>query len=97
MKIFPLLPTRLAAIPQTRDDERKLREYDSLEGRSDVVVTAVFPKLEIVVARTENQNIEVHLVDKVPGVHWKEVPTGQHLRVRFVGVLAPLVVSVETA
>ena len=87
----------LAAIPQTREDERKLREYDSLEWRSDVVVTAVVPKLEIVVARTENQNIEVHLVDKVPGVHWKELSTGQHLRVRLVGVLAPLVVSVETA
>ena len=92
-----MLATRLTALPQTQEDERKLRKFDSLEWRSDVVVTAVVPELEMVVARTENQNIEGHLVDKVPGVHWKELSTGQHLRVRLVGVLAPLVVSVETA
>ena len=97
METFPLLPTRPTAHPQTREGERNLREYDSLEWRSDVVVTAVVPEVEMVVARTENQNIEVHLVDKVPGVHWKELSTGQHLRVRLVGVLAPLVVSAETA
>ena len=60
-------------------------------------MTAVVPELEIVVARTENQNIEVNLVDKVPGVHWKKLSTDQHLRVRLVSVLAPLMVSVETA
>ena len=92
-----MLPTRPTAHPQTREDERKLREYDSLEWRSDVVVTAVVPELEMVVARTENHNIEVHLVDKIPGVHWKELSTGQHLCVRLVGVLAPLVVSAKTA
>ena len=96
METFPLLPTRPTAHPQTREGERKLREYDSLEWRSDVVVTEVLPELEMVVARNENQSIEVHLDDKVPGVHWNELSTGQHLRVRLIGVLAPLVVSAET-
>jgi hypothetical protein len=39
-----------------------------------VVVTAFIPELEMVVARNENEDLEVHLVDKVPGVHWNELP-----------------------
>ena len=90
-------PMRPTTHPRTRWEERQLREYDSLEWSSDVVVTAVVPELEMVVARAEDQDVEVHLVDKVPGVHWRELSTGQHLRVKLIGVLAPRVLSAEIA
>ena len=90
-------PMRPTTHPRTREEERQLREYDSLEWTSDVVVTAVVPELEMVVARAEDQDVEVHLVDNVPGVHWRQLSTGQHLRVKLIGVLAPRVLSAEIA
>ena len=79
----------------TCKEERQLREHDALEWSADVVVAAVVPELEMVVARADEQGVEVHLTDRVPGVQWKQLCTGQHLRVTLIGVLAPLVVSAE--
>jgi len=92
------MPTMRPRIhPRTRKEERQLREDDSFEWSTDVVVTAVIPELEMVIARAEDQDVEVHLVDKVPGVHWKRLSTGQYLRVKLIGVLAPRVLSAEIA
>lgn len=97
METFPLLPASPATHTLTRGDEFKLREHDTHERSVDVVVTAVIPALAMVVARAEEEDLEVHLVDDVPGVHWRELFKGQRLRVKLVGVLAPLVVSAEIA
>ena len=94
MEIFPVLPPH-PAHPQTREDERGLRADDSSGWCVEVVVTAIVPELEMVVARSENENFEVHLGDKIPGVHWNALSIGQHLRVKLIGALAPLVVSAE--
>ena len=97
MEMLPIPPLRPTIHPLTYRDERQLREHDDLEWRSEVVVTTVLPELEMVVARAENLDLEVHLTDSIPGVQWKELCTGQHLRVKLVGILAPRVVSAEIA
>ena len=90
-------PLRPTTHPLTCRDERQLRAHDAIEWSADVVVVAVIPGLKLVVARTEDQNVEVHLVDKVLGVRWKDLSVGQHLRVKLMGILAPSVISAEIA
>ena len=90
-------PLRPTTHPLTCRDERKLRDHDAIEWSADVVVVAVIPELKMVVARTEDQNVEVHLVDKVLGVQWKDLSLEQHLRVKLMGILAPSVISAEIA
>ena len=82
--------------PQTQEDERELRAYDSSVWSVDVVVTAIIPELEMVVARSKN-DFEVHLTDRVHGVHCNAISVGKHLRVKLLGVLAPIVVSAKVA
>jgi hypothetical protein len=93
MEIFPVFPPH-PALPQTRVDERELRKYDCRKWSVDVVVTVVIPELEMVVARSKT-DFEVHLTDKVPGVHYNSISVGQHLRVKLLGILAPIVVSAK--
>ena len=95
MEMLPIPPIR--PHPLTRKEERQLREHDALEWSAEVVVTAVIPELEMVVARAEGQGVEVHLTDRVAGLQWKQLCTGQHLRVKLIGVLAPRVVCAEIA
>ena len=90
-------PLRPTTHPLTCRDERQLPAHDAIEWSADVVVVAVIPGLKLVVARTEDQNVEVHLVDKVLGVQWKDLSLGQHLRVKLMGILAPSVISAEIA
>lgn len=96
MEHSPVLPPH-PAHSQTREDEFELRAFDAHEWNVDVVVTAVIPELEMVVARAENEDLEVHLVDMLPGVQWNEISIGQRRLVKLIGVLAPLVVSAEVA
>lgn len=97
MKVFPMPPMCPTTHSLTCRDERRLRKHDALEWSTNVVVTAVIPELEMVVAQAESQGIEVHLTDPVPRVRWKEFCMGQHLRVKLIGILAPRMVSVEIA
>ena len=83
--------------PLSRKDERELRAYDALQWSAEVVVTAVVPELEMVIARAEDQDIEVYLAGRVPGVQCHQLFLGQHLRVKLIGVLAPRVVHAEVA
>lgn len=83
--------------PLTRKEECRLREHDALEWSTYVVVVAVIPEVELIVARAESQGVEVHLAGDVPGVQWRQLRTGQHLRVKLIGVLAPRVVSAAIA
>ena len=62
MQISSLLPP-CPVHSQTREDECELRLFDAHKWSVDVIVTAVIPKLEMVVARVESENIEVDLVD----------------------------------
>ena len=95
MEILPMPP--LCPHTLSHKDECQLRAYDALEWSSEVIVTALVPELELVVARGEDQDIEVHLAGRVPGVQCHQLFLGQHLCVKLIGVLAPRVVHAEVA
>ena len=95
MEIFQIPPISPNSL--TLKEERQLREHDAVEWYAEVVVSAVVTELEMVVARTADQALEVHLTDGVAGLPWQQLCTGQHLRVKLIGVLAPRVVSAEIA
>ena len=97
MEMPPIPPMHPTTHPLTCKEERRLRDHDAIEWSADVVIIAVIPELEMIVARAEDQDLEVHLVDKVSGVQWKDLSLGQHLRVKLMGILAPSVISTEIA
>lgn len=97
MEMLPIPPMHPTTHPLTCMEERQLRDHDAIEWSADVVVVAVITEVKMVVARTEDQNVEVHLMDKVLGVQWKDLSLGQHLHVKLMGILAPSVISAEIA
>jgi hypothetical protein len=80
--------------PLTDEQEASLRHLDQQVWQSEVVVTEIVPELEMVVARSVRDNLdefdvqvspavranlELHLWDGIPGVHWRELQAQQHL------------------
>ena len=98
--------------PLSDEQEARLRDLDEQVWQSEVVVTEIVPELEMVVARSVRDNLdelqvqvspavradlELHLWDGIPGVHWRELHAQQHLLLKVRGFLAPRVLSAEVA
>ena len=83
--------------PETAEAEKDLRGAEDHVWAAEVIVTSIVPELEMAVASTADDTLEVHLWKDTKGLRGNVLAEGQHVIVSLKGVLAPEVLRAELA